>query len=208
MCAGYAATHPCERADQSCLPIPPPRLPGPPNNPGAPPSEPSDGNDTLTPGEMSCKQLDQQIKDQQQIIILLDSDISRANNELAVAERNLNDVLSENAVNVSQATADTACSAWSNLLMQDPDMYVCTEPRAGKPPICKLRKLKPSEQAVKNNCDTKKKSASDLAKQRSQWLDAAKVNRAIVDSAQRKKAKAQNNLKALRDAKNAKAECL
>lgn len=207
MCAGYAETHPCERADQSCLPIPPRRLPSQPSNPGAPPAGPSPAANDVLPEDMSCKQLSQQIKAQEGIIAVLDTDTNRANNEIAVAERNLSGVLSEAAVNTAKATAEAACTAWSNLLATDPDFYVCTEPRPGKPPKCKLRALKPNERQIKNNCDAKNATAASLNKSRTEWLAAEKVNRAILASAQRKKAIAQKNLDALRNAKRAKPEC-
>src|SRR4051794_30364412 len=71
VCAGYAETSPCEGADQRCIPIPPPPRPPRPADGGAPPRGPSPGANVLSPDEMSCKQVNQQIAEQQKIITSL-----------------------------------------------------------------------------------------------------------------------------------------
>jgi hypothetical protein len=208
-CAGYAETSPCEGADQRCLPTAPTRVgPTPPTNPGAPPPGPSPrGGDVLSPEEMSCSQVNQQIAAQQKIIDLLNADIAKATRDLGLADAALAGPLSEAGVNTAAAEKATACGAWENLQTTNTDITVCSEPANNKPPRCRTRKLTSAEQSVKNSCDVKSANATATREGREGALRAKTVNSSIVIAAERKKAIASVNLKKLRDAKGSKANC-
>lgn len=203
MCAGYAATHPCERADQQCIPVSPPDRPGPNPNAGVPGAGPSPSG----PGEMTCRQTNAQINGQAAIIRQLDADLALVERELAQAEAALSNQLSESALAAAETAAKDSCLAWNGIVFtNDPDLYICVE-RNNKPPVCKLRKLNAAENRAKTACDTKVAAKNSLKKLRDDFLKAQSLNIAVKKSIESKKEIARRNMIRLRTAKDTLGDC-